>query len=201
MSSTDLTLTERGILQAEAAARYLQGIKFDYVFASPLLRARQTAEIIYGKANGIELCDELKEMLFGEVEGLTWEELRSNFPEVCHRSNLSKATSPGGESFGDVVSRCNSFIESKLRPIKDAPNVLIASHGITIRALINCLLNRPMEHVNYLDWADNAAIAEIDLPARKIVRLNDRKHLTDSGLGHLHYEQWALFSEEDYENL
>jgi len=201
MSSTDLALTPRGILQAEVAARYLQEIRFDYVFASPLQRAKQTAEIIYGKTDGIELCDELKEMLFGEIEGLTWEELRSNFPEVCHRNSLSKATSPGGESFGDVVSRCNFFIESKLRPIKDAPNVLIASHGITIRALINCLLDRPLEHVNYLDWADNAAVAEIDLSARKIVRLNDRKHLMDSGLGHVNYEQWGLFSEKDYIKL
>ena len=74
MSSTDLPLTERGILQAEAAHKYLKDVKFDHVFSSPLLRARQTAEIVYGDKDNIQICDELKEMLFGELEGLTWEE-------------------------------------------------------------------------------------------------------------------------------
>ena len=135
MSSTDLGLTERGVLQAEAAHRYLQDVKFDHVFSSPLLRAMQTAEIICGDKDRIELCDELKEMLFGDMEGLTWEERRSHYPDVDHESGLSQARIDGGESFEDVVVRCNHFIESKLEPRGDGENILIASHGITLRVL------------------------------------------------------------------
>jgi len=201
MSSTDLGLTERGVLQAEAAQKYLRDIKFDHVFSSPLLRARQTAEIICGDKDRIEICDELKEMLFGDMEGLTWDERRNRYPDVNHESGLSQAKVDGGESFDDLVTRCSRFIESKLEPRGDGENILITSHGITLRVLINCLLKRPSEHVNYINWADNTAIAEIDVTTRSIVRLNDRKHLTDAELGHVAYEQWGLFSEKDYIKL
>jgi len=201
MSSTDLALTDRGALQAEAAYEYLSDVKFDHVFSSPLLRARQTAEIICGDKDKIVFCDELKEMLFGEMEGLTWEEKLSRYPDVSHESGLSQAKIDSGESFEDVVVRCNSFIENKLEPILDGGNVLIVSHGITLRVLINCLLKRPNEHVNYINWADNTAIAEIDLTTRSLLRLNDRKHLTDKELGNVNYEQWGLFSEKDYTQL
>jgi len=201
MSSTDLGLTERGILQAEATAKYLQEVKFDHVFSSPLLRAKQTAEIIYGKTDGIETCDDLKEMLFGEIEGLTWEEAFARYGTVNTGSELSSIKTPGGECFEDLVSRCNAFIKSKLEPRGHGENILIASHGITLRVLINCLLKRPAEHVNYTNWCDNTAIAEIDLAEGKLIRINDSKHLIDSGLGNVNFEQWGLFSEKDYAKL
>jgi len=201
ISSTDLPLTKKGVAQALAAKEHLKDIVFDRIFSSPLLRAIQTAEIICEDREKVESCEDLKEMLFGDLEGLTWEERYNRYSDIELERELSNAKIPNGESFDDVVLRCNAFIKEKLAPRGDGENILVASHGITLRVLINCLLKKPNEYVNYIDWADNTAIAEIDLPAKKIIRLNDRKHLTDLGLGNSNYGEWGAFSQKDYMKL
>jgi len=201
MSSTNLGLTERGALQAEAAHKYLQGVKFDYVFSSPLLRARQTAEIICGDKDVVQVCDDLKEMLFGELEGLTWEEKSRRYPTIDTGKYLSKTKIPEGESFDDLVLRCDRFIKDKLSQIKVDANVLIASHAITKRVLINCMLEKLSHYVDYINFADNTAITEICLVDKKLVRLNDRTHLIDATLASDTYELWSSFSEKDYTQL
>jgi len=162
MSTTDLSLTEKGIKQAKAAKKYLQEIVFDRIFSSPLIRAKQTAQIITGGKGEIEICDNLHEMFLGKIEGLTWEEQSERYPNADTASGLSKAVIPEGENLEALIKRCNIFIEEKLKPIGISGNILIVSHGITKRALINCLLEKPSHYVDYINWADNTAISEID---------------------------------------
>ena len=206
MSSTDLPLTEKGLRQAEAAKSYLGNILspfvFHQVFSSPLLRAKQTAEIISDNRTIIEECRDLREMDLGLLEGLTWEERAAQYPEIDIDHKLSESTLPGGESFRDMQVRCKNFLSSL--DFNAARNVLIVSHGITIRVLINCLLGKDDRCVNHINWADNTAISEIEVSPSQgsaLKQLGYRTHLTDLGLGTVDYEKWGLFSPKDYHSV
>jgi len=66
--STDIPLNDTGIAQAHDLKERLQGMKFDAVVSSPMLRARQYCEIIY---NGLIMFDDrLTEIDCGEFEGV-----------------------------------------------------------------------------------------------------------------------------------
>lgn len=71
--------------------------------------------------------------------------------------------------------------------------MLIFSHGITLRVLVNTLLNR-------LNWMENTAITEIEYNAERktgsCLRLNDYAHLGE--LGAEDYMDWGFFCKEPY---
>lgn len=204
MSATDLPLTEKGIKQAEAARAYMEKetLNFQYVFSSPLIRARQTAEIINKNRAKISLRDDLREIELGKLEGLDWEEKMVRYPDVCLAGNLSKARPPGDESLEDVIVRCRPFIQDLPKGKAEDDNILIVSHGVTIRVLINCILGKPDHFADYINWADNTGVSEIgwciDSGVKSLVRLNDRSHLTDLSLGSDGYETWGIFSDFEY---
>jgi len=94
------------------------------------------------------------------------------------------------------------FIREQLFDAEDSANVLVVTHGLTSRVLINTLMDNPEVNVNYLNWADNTSFTEIEFSpktnARNIIRLNDRTHLMEDSLGNSNYEEWGLFSKVEY---
>ncbi|HEX6391639.1 MAG TPA: histidine phosphatase family protein, partial [Solirubrobacteraceae bacterium] len=72
-SRTDLELTAHGRSQAAAVGRLLQGHEFASVLCSPSRRARETAQLTGLQA---EFEDDLREIDYGEYEGLTTPEIR-----------------------------------------------------------------------------------------------------------------------------
>lgn len=67
---SDIPLNDEGILQAQAAARRLQGTPIDHVVSSPLIRAMKTAEIIAAAAGKpVSVDADLIECDFGSFEG------------------------------------------------------------------------------------------------------------------------------------
>jgi broad specificity phosphatase PhoE len=111
---------------------------FPYV-ASPLQRARQTAEIMragLGLAPGDYRVDpRLREISFGEWEGLTFRDVRSRSPHALAARERNKwdFVPPGGESYAEVALRMREWYEAL-----DGDTVVIA-HGGTARALIAVL--------------------------------------------------------------
>ena len=71
---SDPPLNDTGIWQCRQIPARLKDSKIDKVYSSDLLRARQTAEIIFGN-NSIEETTDLREMNFGLFEGLKYEQL------------------------------------------------------------------------------------------------------------------------------
>ena len=209
ISVTDFPLTERGIRQAIAAQAYLKEIIYPdiihKVFSSPLIRAKQTAAIICGSDMNIVENDDLREMNLGRLEGMTWDARSANYPEINIENTLSDAVLPDGEKYFDIRMRCANFIQNSLSREEMCKNILIVSHGITIRVLVNVLLNKADYCVNYINWPDNTAITEIEWPAynnpKTIRRLNDRKHLTDAGLESEDFQTWGAFASADYCSL
>lgn len=79
---TDIPLNARGMAQAEAVGEWLSGRKIDAVYASPLMRAHDTAKAIADRQGiCVRLLDEMIEIDFGLWEGKTSRELSKEFPQ------------------------------------------------------------------------------------------------------------------------
>lgn len=119
----DIPLNEKGIEQAKAAAKTLEGVKFDRVFCSPLQRARQTLEQIHIDGAKVVFDDRLKERNFGEFEGKCKSVMDfGEFWDVRLNKKYEKA-----ESVVDFQNRVFGFLD-ELKQFKD-DNILIVAHG------------------------------------------------------------------------
>jgi probable phosphoglycerate mutase len=125
-------LTENGRSQVSATAEQLQGIMFDRAYSSPVLRARQTAEILL-EGRGIEpkVDERLRERGMGEMEG-----------KQAHNGNWiipmlrKREYSLGVESFQDMAERTLSFIDA----VPKEGNTLVATHESPISVLACSIL-------------------------------------------------------------
>lgn len=214
ISTTDFELTEKGILQSRRLGQSLRtklagestGASYGKsiaVYCSSLARARQTlVEILQSIGReDLEITETpcLKEMDLGSLEGMSWEDRRKNYPEIDLDEKLSFLNAPGGESYQTVKQRCKTFAENYLEK-SDVENIIIVSHGITLRILTNMLLGRPDEDINFLNWMENTALTELvrekESPSYQLVRLNDYSHLKE--LQTPGYENWGLFAKRNY---
>ncbi len=126
-SRTDLPLTERGPGRALALVEELAGRRFSLVLSSPLRRARETAQLA-GFAEVATICEALHEWDYGEYEGLTTPEIRTQRPEW----SLWRDGCPAGESPGQVGARADQVLERA----RDAPgDVLLFAHGHILRVI------------------------------------------------------------------
>jgi isoleucyl-tRNA synthetase len=130
-------LTEIGRSQSEITAEKLKGEKIDMIISSPVLRARETAEIISASLGNVSIAKEemLREYNFGSWNGFTSEQLLTD--NELYRSYRAMPNSEerykfklggDGESRFDIESRIREFIKtySEKYPGK---NILVVSHG------------------------------------------------------------------------
>jgi broad specificity phosphatase PhoE len=126
---TDVPLTDKGRDEARSAARTLDGWEIDAVFSSPLVRARETAELVgFGQLAFID--DDLVEWDYGVYEGIRTSETRAKIPD------WSVWTHPivDGESVGQVGGRVDSFLD-RLEEV-DGETATIFAHGHLLSILI-----------------------------------------------------------------
>ena len=153
--STDIPLNMRGIQQAEELANKLSDIIFDVIVSSPLLRAKQTAEIIQKAYNvPIIIIDEFSEINVGIYEGLTREEAQIQYPEVWGRlADFFKKS--GSRPFddaptgGETVNQFNTRIATGLTKLKaefTENRVLLVCHGFTAR-----MINKQLTKISFKD--------------------------------------------------
>ena len=131
---SDHPLNEDGIKQAQDAAAALINVVFDHVFASPLKRAVQTAQIVAPDIEPV-IDDRLIEMDYGPYEGT---DLRDPPPEVVtFFSDFVRNPAPAGmEQLSQVVTRTGAFLEE----IKGLDgNILISTHAIAMKAMLEYL--------------------------------------------------------------
>ena len=180
---TEIGLAEEGVRQAEKLGKRLARTKIDAIYSSDLRRAMLTAEAISGKHEAeISRCGELREMDYGEAEGLTYEEIKENLPEVAEalaEFDLNLINFPGGESMQALIARGVKFLE-RLNGHGQDETVLIVTHGGMLRTLICELLEIGMENWRKFRF-DNASLTIVDIyPRRTILSLlNDTSHLQD----------------------
>jgi broad specificity phosphatase PhoE len=179
---SDYVLTEKGRSQARALARRwkAEGVKFDLIVTSPLVRAKETAEIIASALDAkLELAPILMERHIGEMEGLTAEEVRKK-PQPAYVTPYDPI---GGEGEGDwaLFLRAGQALHDLLR--RSPGTYLIVSHG----GLLNQLMNAIIGIAPHVDPSgvrfrfENTAFARVMyLPHQHrwtFETLNDRAHL------------------------
>jgi broad specificity phosphatase PhoE len=145
--SQDIPLNELGRKQAVASGEILarvlardgrEAASLPYI-ASPLGRARTTMELLRGVLQLPEadysVDDRLREIGYGQWEGLTLPEMALNDPATFAARNVDKwvIAAPSGESYASVTLRMRQWFESL------AGDTVTVAHGGTMRALMVAL--------------------------------------------------------------
>jgi alpha-ribazole phosphatase len=140
--SSDPPLTQVGEAMAEAFARAYAPLTWDAIYTSPMLRTRQTAEAL-SRHTGVELTieDGLKEVEYGEWEGLRQEEVKARWPEAYEywASDVASRGTPGGETAFHVAARAMRVVEA-IRSRHLRGNIMLVSHKATLRVITCALL-------------------------------------------------------------
>jgi broad specificity phosphatase PhoE len=175
--STDIPLSARGLEQAEQLANWASSADLAAIWVSPLLRARETvAPSEHATGMTARLDSRLKEIHFGQGEGLTNAEIRQTFPEAfaAFQSDPVSHHLPGGEDPRDVARRaieCFKQIETQYPRAR----VLVVTHNTLIRIALCQLLGVPLsKYRTVFPKIANGMLSEIGLQDGQgsLLRLN-----------------------------
>lgn len=176
----DVALTDKGIEQARLAGKRLADEKISAVYASDLSRAFKTAECIAQEHNlPVTAIPGLREINFGEWEGLTFEGINSQWTEAMSKlfTHPDEIVIPGGETFRAVKERATTALAQLVARHPDQ-TIVVVSHGGTIRTVLCAVLNI---HLNHL-WnikQDNTAVNMLEYYDEQtmVSLVNDVHHL------------------------
>ena len=168
-------LTEKGRADVAAVAERLAGDAVTALYASPLQRTRETAEIVAARLGlPITLRDDLLELDFGEWTGKTFDEIRGDPRWPPWSTQRSLAVIPGGESMRQVQRRAVEalFEIGELHP--DA-SVVVVSHGDVIRSALVFALGMPLDFYGRLEVAQGSiSTVRIDAAGIRVIAINER---------------------------
>lgn len=137
--SADPALSATGREEATQQAAALEDIAFTAIYASPLQRARQTANFVAEQRElEIVIDDRLREVDVGRLDGL---EIRDD--NLAYYRDIVRAWGEGdgqagfeeGESLDDVTRRFGAFLE-EVKRTKPAGPILVVGHGILFMAML-----------------------------------------------------------------
>jgi broad specificity phosphatase PhoE len=147
--AADFPLSEKGRCQAAALRERAVRLGLNLVLSSPLLRAKQTAEIVVAgrQDSGMVTMDDLQERnSYGVLSGLKPREAAELFPEIMHRVDgrpeASDEDFPSAESIESFRLRVRRAFSRSLRIIADAPSqrTLMILHGKFLQELLEAVL-------------------------------------------------------------
>ncbi|MGB7835764.1 MAG: 2,3-bisphosphoglycerate-dependent phosphoglycerate mutase [Xanthobacteraceae bacterium] len=144
----DVDLTDKGVAEARAAGRQLKalGLRFDVAYASALVRAQRTMDLMLeelGQRSLQVIRDQaLNERDYGDLSGLNKDDARKRWgDEQVHVWRRSyDVAPPGGESLKDTAARVLPYyIQDILPRVLRGERVLMSAHGNSLRALVMVL--------------------------------------------------------------
>lgn len=180
----DIPLSPTGETQARALGERLHEVRIDRAVASPLARARRTAELALGegRASLLTIDEGLKEIAHGEWEGLLAEEIRARDPERMHawRHAPHEVLMPQGESLQHVLERAWPAFARACAGLGAHQTLLVVAHDAVNRVLLCRVLGMPLSKL----WSFRQAPTTLnllegpDVDHLDVVRLNDCSHHT-----------------------
>jgi broad specificity phosphatase PhoE len=183
LGQADIELTEHGRWQAERVARSLESEAIDAIYSSPLKRALATAEPIACR-HGLEVQVEegLIEMDIGEMEGLTYRQVRERYPQFLQiwlGGQAAYEPMPGGERLLDVQERAWRAVEG-IRERHPRDLVVAVTHNFVILTILCRCLGLELADFRRLRH-DVAAKSVLEVRENRfmLVCLNDTCHLEE----------------------
>jgi broad specificity phosphatase PhoE len=196
---SDAELTESGRAQANELGEALREIRVDAIYASDLLRARHTAEVV-GRATGASTVVDrrLREVDIGEHEGTTLARLRDAHPdfvpwlEIAFGGRFPQAEFripaslrfPGGESVSEMFARAlPSFLEIVRQ--HQGETVVVVAHQWLVQALLCHIVAADVDRYDRFAVPQAAlTFAEVEPDGRGVLYvLNGRRRLTGAAGG------------------
>ena len=174
-------MTERGRAEIASQAERLAQEKIAAIYASPLQRTRETAEIVSAKLGlPVEFRDDLLELDFGEWTGATFDAIRADPRWQAWSTQRSLAAIPGGESMRAVQQRIvAAILELNDRHLHDM--VVIVSHGDVIRAALLYALGMPLDFYNRIEIGQGSiSTIQIHPGGIRVSTLGERPRLPSS---------------------
>jgi broad specificity phosphatase PhoE len=163
---TDDPLNDNGRILAKITGQGMKDIHFDQCISSPLIRARETAEIILRESDNsvsVSFDDRIKEMNFGSFEGMS---IRDEMVIRFLNEPVVDYSFPNGESIKEVMKRTQEFLKELIAK-DDGKTYLVSTHGCALRAMLNFLYEDPFDYwhghvpynccVNIIDVKDGKA--------------------------------------------
>jgi alpha-ribazole phosphatase len=155
--------------------------KIDTAYASDLRRALLTARTIASRHKlEVITCPELREFNFGQLEGLTFDQISQLHPEVS-RLWLGRSPNlkyPGGESLDELNNRVSRFI-GRLDDHASEATILIVAHSGPLLLLVCQLLGMELGHWYQLRLGlGSLTVIETNPQGATLTLLNDVCHLT-----------------------
>jgi broad specificity phosphatase PhoE len=182
---TDIPLSETGQAQVRALGERLRQVPIQLAYASPLSRAKNTAEAILAGRQGVPLWLDanLVEISHGDWEGQLASDVEMSHAEMfgtwrSHPGRNSPA-GPGAETLGDVETRAWTVLDKVCNDLGEHDTALIAAHDAVNRVILCRVLGLPLERV----WSFRQAPASLNVLAGpsiaelQVVRLNDSEHV------------------------
>ena len=170
----DSPLLKDSYREIELLASSLQRIPFEHAYASPLKRARITAQALLNHLNPeipLTIDSRLKEFNLGKMEGMHFEDVAAKWPEVLknfrHHPDKYDESLVEGESFLEVIARFRAAIEEYCRQYLNG-NILVISHGAALNAAINALIGTPLAHLKDRGGLSNTSTT--------VLTTNDGRH-------------------------
>jgi broad specificity phosphatase PhoE len=146
-----LSATGRAEIVAQAAR--LAGEKIEAIYASPMQRTRETAEILAERLGlPVRPREDVIEIDYGEWTGLTFDDIRRDERWLMWSRSRGIATIPGGESWRQVQDRVVGAL-FELHRLHPAGDVVVVSHGDVIRAGLLFALGMPLDFYSRIEIA------------------------------------------------
>ncbi len=160
----DSGLSPFGRQQVSALPTYLDERTFDVVYCSDLRRARETAEVLAsGRAEHVLIDQRLRELDFGDWEGLTLAEIAERWPGEDLRPYTvpHRVAAYGGESIRALRARAGSFLKD-IREEYSEEEVMVVAHAQLLSALL-CVALELSIGKNWRFGIDPASVSTLKL--------------------------------------
>ena len=141
------------------------------VIASPMTRTQETGGAI-GRRIGahVETDARVREIDFGEWEGLTGDQIAERHGDAIHRWRFGEIPAPGGESLPDVGARLDDFLRDSAaehaRLCADGDDVArawaVASHAVAIKSAVGVSMGMEARHWSGI-WPQPASLTLLQL--------------------------------------
>ena len=178
----DSALSEEGKTQIKKLTKFLQNEHIDKIYTTTSSRTKQTVEYI-SKERNIEIVekDNLKEISFGDFEGLDFNKIKFNYPKEFQKliDEGYEYRYPNGESLIDSYERVKKEVKEIINN-NEGNTILICSHGGTIRNIITYLISNSYKyHWNFKIDNCSVTILEIDNGFTVVNSMNNTSFLNN----------------------